>query len=333
MRRELFVATIMLFLATMMTIAIPNVKASPEILWGVTAASEVFTVDTATGVVTILASDPVNLYGDIAMTPNGNLYATGAADPDFLIQAPGGGWAINFNDFHRLDPATGSVITTWSNLFTDAGFHRCNALAAESSTSLLAIEGGGVCTGGSWGYLTGPRLLRINLDAAGNYVSITSLGPIAAIGAGAFCCCSDGDLDRDPGSGKWYAGFWDSPGSEMLELNLANPSASVSISQSNIQYQGGFAFDSAGIAYAGSWADENLYTVNVLGGGSSVLYDLSSDLGGAIYGLSRQFEPPIGGIWVPTSKAVVLAPWIGLASLITVAASVVYAKHRKKKHD
>ena len=148
MKRGL-VVTVALFLITMMAMATPDVKASPAILWGVTAASEVFTVDTATGVVTILNSDPVNLYGDIAMTPKGGLYATGAADPDFLIQAPNGVWALNFNDFHRLDPVTGALITTWSNVFTDAGFHRCNALAAESSTSLLAIEGGGVGIG--WG--------------------------------------------------------------------------------------------------------------------------------------------------------------------------------------
>jgi hypothetical protein len=321
MKRRLVV--VIVFLTIMMAITIPNVKASPDILWGVTGAREVFTVDTATGVVTILSSDPVNLFGDIAMTPNGNLYATGAADPDFLILAPNAQWAINFNDFHRLDPATGNVMTTWSNLFTDAGFHRCNALAAESSTSLLAIEGGAVCT--SWGYPTGPRLLRITLDAAGNYVSITSLGPIAAAGASAFCCCSDGDLDRDPFSGKWYAGFWDTLGSEMLELNLANPSASVSISQSSITYEGGFAFDSVGIAYAGSWADENLYTVNVVGGGSSILYDLSSDLGGAIYGLSRQFAAPVGGEWVPVNLFQLLTPWIALG-LIALGIAVAGIK-------
>lgn len=326
MKRGL-VVTVALFLITMMAMATPNVKASPAILWGVTAASEVFTVDTATGLVTILNSDPVNLYGDIAMTPKGSLYATGAADPDFLIQAPNGVWALNFNDFHRLDPVTGAVIATWSNVFTDAGFHRCNALAAESSTSLLAIEGGGVGIG--WGYQSGPRLLRITLDGAGNFLSVTSLGAISAPGAES--CLSDGDLDRDPTTGKWYAGFWATAGSEMLELNLSNPGASVLVSQSNIQYQGGFAFDAQGNAYAGCWADENLYSVNVMGGGNSVLYDLSSILGGSIYGLSRTFAPAVGGVWVPIDKFELLAPWIGIASVISaIAVSIVYVKRRKK---
>ena len=42
--------------------------------------------------------------------------------------------------------------------------------------------------------------------------------------------------------------------------------------------------------------------------------------------------PPVGGVWVPINKFDLMAPWIGLASLMTVvAASVVYVKHRKKK--
>jgi len=43
---------------------------------------------------------------------------------------------------------------------------------------------------------------------------------------------------------------------------------------------------------------------------------------------------PVGGVWVPINKFELLAPWIGLTSLITVAAvSVVYVKHRKKKQN
>jgi hypothetical protein len=42
---------------------------------------------------------------------------------------------------------------------------------------------------------------------------------------------------------------------------------------------------------------------------------------------------PVGGIWVPINKYDLLAPWIGLASVIasTVAVSVVYVRHRKKQ--
>ncbi len=41
---------------------------------------------------------------------------------------------------------------------------------------------------------------------------------------------------------------------------------------------------------------------------------------------------PVGGVWVPINKFELLAPWIGLASLITAAAvSVGYVRRRKKK--
>ena len=44
--------------------------------------------------------------------------------------------------------------------------------------------------------------------------------------------------------------------------------------------------------------------------------------------------PPVGGVWIPINKSALLAPWISLASLITVAAvSIVYVKHRKKQQN
>ena len=44
--------------------------------------------------------------------------------------------------------------------------------------------------------------------------------------------------------------------------------------------------------------------------------------------------PPVGGFWVPINKTALIAPWIGLASLVTVAAaSIVYVKRRKKQQE
>jgi hypothetical protein len=44
--------------------------------------------------------------------------------------------------------------------------------------------------------------------------------------------------------------------------------------------------------------------------------------------------PPVGGVWVPINKFQLLAPWIGLASLMTIAtASIIYVKHRKKQQN
>ena len=294
MKRKIFSILFAVVLAVSLMLVPAVVSANPSgcVLWGVDSAREVFTVDTTTGTVTIVHSGVGNpLYGDIAMTPDGKLYATGADPSQPLTTIAPNGWAVlNFNDFYRLNPANGAIVTSWLDAFTSAGFERVNALCAESNTTLLAIEGGGVGIG--WGYPTGPRLLRITLDAAGNLSSITNLGPIAA--PTATSCLSDGDLDKDPFSGKWYAGFWAGAGSEMLELNLTNPGASTLISQSNIQWQGGFAFCPDGTAYAGCWADMNLYTVNVLAGGSTLAYDLSAALAGNIYGLSSTYPVTVG---------------------------------------
>ena len=47
-----------------------------------------------------------------------------------------------------------------------------------------------------------------------------------------------------------------------------------------------------------------------------------------------QLKGPVGGVWVPINRFELLAPWIGLASLITIATvSVFYIKYRKKKQN
>jgi hypothetical protein len=44
--------------------------------------------------------------------------------------------------------------------------------------------------------------------------------------------------------------------------------------------------------------------------------------------------PPVGGLWVPINKFELLAPWIGYASVIAVAAaSLVYVNRRKKQQN
>ena len=52
------------------------------------------------------------------------------------------------------------------------------------------------------------------------------------------------------------------------------------------------------------------------------------------YELGSPPAPPVGGTWVPINKFDLVAPWIGLASLIAVAtASTVYIKHKKKQQN
>jgi len=63
---------------------------------------------------------------------------------------------------------------------------------------------------------------------------------------------------------------------------------------------------------------------------------LISDEDEMVTGVQVLYTLPVavGGVWVPINKTELLAPWIGLASLITVAsASIVYVRHRKNQQN
>ncbi|MDH5663791.1 MAG: hypothetical protein OEY90_04925, partial [Candidatus Bathyarchaeota archaeon] len=50
--------------------------------------------------------------------------------------------------------------------------------------------------------------------------------------------------------------------------------------------------------------------------------------------LSLSATQPVGGVWIPVSKLDLLAPYIGLTILLTVAVmTVVYVKKRKRKTE
>ena len=68
-------------------------------------------------------------------------------------------------------------------------------------------------------------------------------------------------------------------------------------------------------------------------GGVQVQTEYSETDSEAMQALACVMPPPsVGGVWVPINKFQLVAPWIGLASLLTVVAvSVVYVKHRKKQ--
>jgi len=65
--------------------------------------------------------------------------------------------------------------------------------------------------------------------------------------------------------------------------------------------------------------------------GSDECPEINSEAAQALAALK---PPPVGGVWIPIDKSALLAPWIGLASLMTVVAvSIVYVKHRKKQQN
>jgi hypothetical protein len=76
---------------------------------------------------------------------------------------------------------------------------------------------------------------------------------------------------------------------------------------------------------------DNIITITLTDGG---LGD-SDGVNGIIIDPGGPGTPiPVGGVWVPINKFELLAPWIGLVSLMTIAmASVIYVKHRKKQQN
>jgi hypothetical protein len=269
--------------AVTVPLASPALAASQNDAWGVTGVnfmgpndySEVFKVDPATGAVTIVgAYTGSSTYSDIAMTPNGNLYTVGY-DADGVTGTTG-----NFYDFYRLDPTTAAMIGWWLDVFRADGRQQVNALCAESDTSLLAIEGGGV---------NNPHLMRINLDGSGDYSSLSDLGALPTGPSG-------GDLDKDPFTGKWYGAFEGSGQTEIWELNIANPASSTQASAHSVTYLAGLSFrpngTTTGVSLAGSWNDTWLYEVNVNTSSTTQLWDLSivhnggDVITGNIFGLS-----------------------------------------------
>lgn len=272
----------------------PAAAASQNDAWGVTGVnftgsgdySEVFKVDPATGTVTIVgAYTGGSTYSDIAMTPNGNLYTVGW-DADGITGTTG-----NFFDFYRLNPTTGAVIGSWLNLFPNNGLRQVNALCAESNTTLLAMEGGGI---------NNPHLIRINLTGSGNFQSLTDLGALPTGPSG-------GDLDRDPFTGKWYGAFEGTGQTEIWELNIINPSASTLASAHSVTYLAGLSFrpngTSTGVLLASSWNNRNLYEVNVTASTTTLLWDLSSSLTGNIFGLSPIQAESVSNPGTPTGPS------------------------------
>ena len=291
-RRIVIVALGALALAALATAS----RADP--FWGVTGVnwqySEVFLVDSATGNVTMVNNSTSNpIYSDIAETPNLNLYTIGM-DTYQTQKAGNGSNRADFDTLYRLDPSTGAVLTQWSGIFDI----NVNALTAVNSTTLLAIEGGGV--GPRWGDANNPALWQINLDASGNYVNKTSLGylPIDL---------SDGDIARDPTTGKYWAGFWQGAGSEMWEIDISSPANSNVGKNSNVCWDSGLAFTTGGVAYASSWADKKLYTIDLVNGGSSVAWDLSGSLAGNIYGLDVHIPEPFSMAFMASALVGVVA--------------------------
>lgn len=66
--------------------------------------------------------------------------------------------------------------------------------------------------------------------------------------------------------------------------------------------------------------------------GSDEVPEVDSEAAQAIAAAKPQ--PPVGGIWVPTSYFTLLAPYIGLVSILAITSgSIIYIKHKKRLHN
>jgi hypothetical protein len=258
------------------------------VIWGVTgtsnmnssnAQSEVFTVNTQTWAVTKLNTTTVvggkgRNYSDIAVTEGGSVYCIGS---DYK----GGG--SYFKDFFRLDPATGQVLQAWHGINPHCNLEM-NALVALNDTTLYAVEGG-------WSSQNNPHLIRINLDASGNYSSAVDMGQIDATTG-----YSGGDivllLD-----GMSLAAASLGGGDDIYQIDLTNPATATKIVTAAHTNIAGLAwdYDAAGgpMLLSGIFTDNAkwLYNLSLSDGSMAQVHSVDPELNWNIFGLASVPEP------------------------------------------
>jgi hypothetical protein len=281
MRREL------IFLGVGFVLALVSITNATTI-WGVTgtlnmnsadAQSEVFTVDTHTWTVTKLDTTTLDgsgrgrNYSDIAVTPDGSVYCVGS---DYK----GGG--SYFKDFFRLDPATGQVLQAWHGI--NPRNLEMNALVALNNTTLYAVEGG-------WSNQVNPHLIRIDLDASGNYSSAADVGQIDTTTG-----YSGGDIVLLLNGANLAAASLGG-GADIYQIDLTNPATAnkiVTAAQANIA---GLAwdYDATGgpMLLSGVFTDGQkwLYNLNLSDGSMTQVVSLAPTLSWNIFGLASVPEP------------------------------------------
>jgi len=271
--------------------------AGASTLWGTSylttdyySGAQIWTVDTATGTVNMLRSyDPVvdkigghgiKGFGDIAQASNLYLYVT--------VLTEG---TQSFDLLAKIDPTDGAILNSWNICDSSPTYTyshgmdgqpvkgTINSLRAVGNT-LYGIEGGGV---------NDASLVKIDLDANGDFASRSDYGNAGDM--------ADGDLAIHPTTGDWYGTFWNGSGSTLDTIDPTTGNGTTGPNTGILSWGGtvsGLAFDESAKLWAGSWADRNLYSINsVTTGGHTLEYDLSSDIGGNITGLSNVVPEPL----------------------------------------
>jgi len=246
--------------------------AQADTLWGVTngtnenfyTGGQIFTVDTATGSVSVKASygtSTVLAFGDIAVRDNGEVYVTYYGEDGFdkLAKVNTSTWGFDWVQ----------DLGVWND--------QVNALEFIDGT-LYGVTGGGIPA----------NLIQFTLTGSG--ATATNLGSLGTN--------SDGDIAKGP-DGQIYYTSWETGNTSELNVVTLSP---VEKTGKEIATSNGWSglVASGWDLFATTWQDQKLYTLDYNTSNSTytatMVWDLSTPLGGNITGLSAQAVPEPGGI-------------------------------------
>jgi hypothetical protein len=207
---------------------------------------------------TILNAGTGKRMTDIAITPSGSRLYTVTGD--------------GYISLYRYDVDDGHLLNSWNLGILGTGFK--NALVAESETSLLLMSNDKT------------NIWRINLNAAGDYVSTDIIGNVGLYASGDLAISPDGVL---------YLSSVDWPNSSTaknrlykIDLSGSLPVATeigiIQVGSNPLTQIYGLAFDENGVLYGGRGAlgvAEDVYTINLLNAS-------------ATYAWTMQCDPPAG---------------------------------------
>jgi WD40 repeat protein len=217
---------------------------------------------------TILNAGTGKRMTDIAITPSGSRLYTITSDEDISL--------------YRYDVDDGHLLDSWNLGIAGTGFK--NALVAESETSLLLMSNDKT------------NIWRINLNAAGDYVSTDVIGNVGLYASGDLAVSPDGVL---------YLSSVDLPNSSTaknrlykIDLSGGPPVATqigiIQVGPNPLTQIYGLAFDENGVLYGGRGAlgvAEDVYTINLLDAGATFAWTMQCDPPAGINGFASIPEP------------------------------------------
>ncbi len=279
--------------------------AHADVFWGTSfygsgywGGAQLWKVNTSDGNVNVIKNYPsttatldgggITSFSAIAQTPNGRLYVTVSTTKTSGDRA---------DYLAELNSSNGAIDTYW-NITNETSGAGIDSLIAAGNNMLYGIESPNS---------SGAGFVKINLSN-GNFSSASVQGNA---GPGAYWY-SSGGMAMDPQTGVYYAAFSNASGSSSgYILNTINTTTGNGTTGSNTDINGmnGLAFTKNGTLWAGSFTNEDLYTINSLAtGGNTFRYDLSTSLSGNITSLNNTPEAGTLGLLSIGVLALLLRP-------------------------